>query len=420
MAEFQTRDAPPQAVTDYLDKKGLKPSFDWDAVWQQEHATAFTVAKLTELSVLNDVHESLKRALANGTGFKAWSKEVRKLLEEKGWAGPREVTDPETGEVRRTNLTSPHRLRTIFNTNMRTARAAGQYERASRTASALPYFLYRLGASREHRPHHEEKDGLILPVGDPFWREWFPPNGWGCKCWLRQISEREAQRLGYDGAPAPRILEQAYRRKSTGEIERVPQGIDPGFAWSPGQGRASNLMSFLGRELGASPMARADAALADLKRWPSFRKFVDGAYAKGDARREAGLEARQPPPDDRPELAWERTAFPVARLPDDLAARLGLKLPLVVVNESAIGHGGTSSIRPADAWGQIHEGLKRSEIYRVGDELRVFWKTGDQNTVLILKRVGDDLTRASTLFTTSARRFERRKRDASKAGERLK
>ena len=38
--------------------------------------------------------------------------------------------------------------------------------------------------------------GTLLPVDDPWWQTHYPPNGWGCKCWVRQVSRREAERLG--------------------------------------------------------------------------------------------------------------------------------------------------------------------------------------------------------------------------------
>jgi SPP1 gp7 family putative phage head morphogenesis protein len=35
----------------------------------------------------------------------------------------------------------------------------------------------------EHRPLH----AITLPVSDPFWRKYFPPNGWGCRCTVVQV-----------------------------------------------------------------------------------------------------------------------------------------------------------------------------------------------------------------------------------------
>lgn len=238
---FQPRTSAPDAVLRYLQDKELQPGFDWREVWQEEHALAFTVAKIMAKDVLGDVKASLEQALENGETFESWSKRISEVLASAGWAGERDVTNPETGEVATTNITAPRRLRTIWQANMRTARAAGQWDRAQRSKRLMPFFLYQLGPSEVHRPHHADKVGLILPVDDPFWEKWFPPNGWGCKCWLRQISTAEAERLGYTGAAAPNVLELVYDNPATGERSRIPQGIDPGWASNPGRARAQLL-----------------------------------------------------------------------------------------------------------------------------------------------------------------------------------
>ena len=49
------------------------------------------------------------------------------------------------------NFISPGRLQTIFSANMRSARAAGQWDRIQRTKDALPYLLYVRTTSKEPR-----------------------------------------------------------------------------------------------------------------------------------------------------------------------------------------------------------------------------------------------------------------------------
>ena len=46
MAEqLSLKPLPPKEAIAYFRKKGLKKSFAWQDVWQEEHAKAFTVAK---------------------------------------------------------------------------------------------------------------------------------------------------------------------------------------------------------------------------------------------------------------------------------------------------------------------------------------------------------------------------------------
>ena len=126
-----------------------------------------------------------------------------------------------------------------------------------------PYFLYRLGPSQEHRTEHVQWNGLILPVDDPWWNTHYPPNGWGCKCHIRQISQRERDRLAKGGRyrlSAPTIEEREWINKRTGEITRVPNGIDPGWNINPGRDRNQQLDALLSDKLNAANPADRQAA----------------------------------------------------------------------------------------------------------------------------------------------------------------
>ena len=47
---------------------------------------------------------------------------------------------------------------------MRSARGAGQWDRIQRTKKLMPYLIYELGPSSDHRPEHEAWAGTCLPV----------------------------------------------------------------------------------------------------------------------------------------------------------------------------------------------------------------------------------------------------------------
>lgn len=262
----------PREALEFLQAKELRPSFDYRDVWLDEHARQFTVAKLVQIDVLADVKTSLEEALKNGETLSTWSKRIRPELEAKGWGGPRQVLDDVTGEVRETNLTDPRRLRTVYETNMRAARAAAQWQRIQRTKKFLPYLIYELGPSSEHRPEHVAWHGTCLPADHPFWLTHTPQNDYGCNCRVRQVGRTEFERLQSQGflSPVladdpvtgnPRVVQelrngvpsgrlQMQRRpiktqpppaitrewinKRTGAIERVPVGIGPGFDSNPG------------------------------------------------------------------------------------------------------------------------------------------------------------------------------------------
>lgn len=312
---------PPVEALKYFRAKGLKPSWSYKEVWAEEHAVAFTVAKSAGFDILGDVRAAVDKAMASGQTFEQFKKELRPVLQAKGWWGRKEATDPLTGEVREVQLGSPRRLRTIYDANLRTARAAGQWERVQRTKRALPYLLYELGPSREHRPDHVQWHGLLLPVDDPWWGSHMPPNGWGCKCRVRQVSRPEAARLEKDGAPwqaqetdpetglptgrlldrrmpvrteAPPIVRREWINKRTGEVLQVPVGIDPGWDYNPG---------VAGRMAQALDLAAGKIEAADIGA-PAVRSLVDS-------------------PAFRAWLSAPKGSYPVGLLPDGDAALIG-------------------------------------------------------------------------------------------------
>jgi len=252
---------PPTEALAWFRAKGFALGWDWRDVWREEHALAFTVAKIMELDLLADVRAAVESALADGQTFREFAQALTPVLQKAGWWGIQVQTDPLTGEQREVQLGSPRRLRVIYETNLRTARAAGQWERIQDTKDALPYLLYTLGPSREHRPEHVKWHGTLLPADDPWWSDHFPPNGWGCKCRVRPVSRREYARLQDTGVQAPPTAETQlpgggrtsskvpvqttappsptvpWENTRTGETVQVPVGIDPGWDYNPGARR---------------------------------------------------------------------------------------------------------------------------------------------------------------------------------------
>src|SRR3546814_270264 len=122
---------------------------------------------------LQDIRAALDDAMANGTTFERFSKDLRPTLEAKGWWGRKNMLDPLDGKIKSVQLGSPRRLGIIFDTNMRSAYAAGRWERIARTKDALPYLRYvavggKQGDGRT-RPQHRAWHGTILPVEHVWW-----------------------------------------------------------------------------------------------------------------------------------------------------------------------------------------------------------------------------------------------------------
>lgn len=212
----------PKEAIEYLRRKGLKPAFSFREVWKEEHRHAFTVAKVMELDILEDVQLSLIKALEEGTAYAKWAKEIGPILAASGWG---DYAEPQQ---------TPSRLNTIYTTNMRVARAQGQWRRIDRTTESHPFLMYALGPSDRHRPEHVAWDGIILPADDPWWDAHYPINAWGCKCHVIQLSRRAAERRGGVSVRPAENLE-PWNNPETGKIEMIPAGIDPAWNYHPGR-----------------------------------------------------------------------------------------------------------------------------------------------------------------------------------------
>jgi len=58
-----------------------------------------------------------------------------------------------------------------------------------RDADVFPKLKYVTSGDGRVRPEHAILDGIVRPINDPFWRKYYPPNDWGCRCGVEQMTE---------------------------------------------------------------------------------------------------------------------------------------------------------------------------------------------------------------------------------------
>lgn len=76
-----------------------------------------------------------------------------------------------------------HWLKAEYNYAQRAATSAAQWQKFIDKNAMLEYKTIGDGRVRdEHRKLH----GTILPATHPFWTLYYPPNGWNCRCFVRQ------------------------------------------------------------------------------------------------------------------------------------------------------------------------------------------------------------------------------------------
>lgn len=266
---------PAEAIA-WFKAKGWAIGFDWRDVWQEEHAKAFTVAKAMSRDLLEDIRAAVDAALTEGTTLQTFIKELRPRLVARGWWGRALQADPQTGEQRVVQLGSPARLRTIYQTNLRTSYMAGKWQRIERSKRAFPFLRYvSVMDGREREEHHAWHD-TVLPIDDPWWDTHFPPCGWNCRCDPQPLNQRMLDRRGLEVNQPRRFPEKDYINKRTGEVTRTELGIDPGFGYNVGKAALDPLMPALRQAQGERDNEGGDQLAFSEADFKPLRSFFAG------------------------------------------------------------------------------------------------------------------------------------------------
>ncbi len=238
----------PEDALRYFRAKGYRVTGNWREMWREAHAKAFTVAHCARMDVLADIRAAVDDALANGTTFADFRKSLTPILQRKGWWGPlpdddrrrREneaggaLLDPDVereGSAAMYMAGSPARLRTIYDTNLSTAYAAGRYKQAMENKASAPLWQYHTVGDERVREQHAVLDGKVFSADDPFWDTMYPPSGWGCRCWVTPLTGAQVKEMGLE-------VESGTQAGPDGKAELLPeyQGLaSPEFAYNPGK-----------------------------------------------------------------------------------------------------------------------------------------------------------------------------------------
>lgn len=256
----------PEKAIKYLKDKGYEFSWDWEEIWQDAHTKSFTVAKVMRKDILDDIREIVEKSMQEGLTFQQFKQELEPKLKNKGWWGvisgkPDDVRKelikrklitnknliPDGDESIKIQLGSPWRLKTIYRTNIQTAYMAGRYKEQMNNVKNRPYFEYVAVMDRRTRPSHAQLNGRIFRYDDEFWNDFYPPNGWGCRCRVRPLSEDNIKdrKLGVDSSKGHLSQEMKLVSQKTGELKPVTVYTDfltshkiaPDVGWSYNPGK---------------------------------------------------------------------------------------------------------------------------------------------------------------------------------------
>jgi hypothetical protein len=155
---------------------------EWDKLNHVERQNAFTVSRVTEGRVLQDVLDKLGSAVEDGTTLEDFKDEIAAELIE-AWGG----------EI-------PGRLENIFRTNVLSSYAEGRYAVHNNRAvrEARPYWRFDDSGNDRECEECNECGGTILPADDPWWATHTPLLHFQCACIITALSAEEAGEEGVD------------------------------------------------------------------------------------------------------------------------------------------------------------------------------------------------------------------------------
>lgn len=104
-------------------------------------------------------------------------------------------------------------LRSEFNFVQASAEMAAKWKQFMEDGDRY-YLQYRTAHDGRVRPTHAALHGVTLPVTDSFWEEYYPPNGWNCRCTVVQVRKSRYQATPHDEAMA--LGEEALQRDTKG------------------------------------------------------------------------------------------------------------------------------------------------------------------------------------------------------------
>ena len=333
----------PAKAIEWLQAKGVTAE-SYRNLTASEIAKVYTIARITDLDMLNDIKQSMIKAADNGQAFADWRKDILQHLQNKGWLHPnghdgKVIIDPTSGEV----FGAPRRLENIYRTNMQTAYSAGQYQGYIANIDSRPYWMYDAVGDHRTRPAHAAMDGLVYRYDDPFWATFYPPNGYRCRCSVIALSERDMQRdgkvLSQSGEHNLVETHKVYNKKGDSYptiAYKAPDGslhtTDRGFGYNAGRMNYRPNLDQYDRGL-AHEFAKAEMGGAEFK--AVFKQLSEEFYEVKGRLKIDGKPDNAEKIDIRNKLS-RQVKFAAGVLSKEVQQRMGLKRATVWLSDDTL------------------------------------------------------------------------------------
>lgn len=97
-------------------------------------------------------------------------------------------------DVKKANiLFNRNYLQAEYQTAKRGAQMAHLWTKFQEQKEYYPNLVYRTVGDSRVRPEHAALNGIVKPIDDPFWKTYYPPNGWRCRCTVMNTAEKVSE-----------------------------------------------------------------------------------------------------------------------------------------------------------------------------------------------------------------------------------
>ena len=293
--------SPPQDAIRYLEQKFPKASWAYTDLLDNAHDRAFVVAKMVDVDLATTVQRSIIDAMQEGKGYKAWAKDIDKVLAKSGWYDGQINVDAQ-GNAKKVVTGGQHRLETIYRTNVAAAYEAGRQQVIfnDRDDDPFGYVMYSAIMDNRTRPTHKALHGKVMEKSDPAWSSISPPNVYNCRCTIVELTQGQIDRYGYkvtksEGRLSTQVVELPNGKEAQRTLFELDNGAvfktDVGFNHAP---KILPMQTLFDKAILAEPKF-ASRVVSQALAQPSIKtqvnqevktwvQGVDAKYAKGEFR----------------------------------------------------------------------------------------------------------------------------------------
>lgn len=186
-------------------------------------AVVYGIGEVAENSLLS---QKLQESTYVFSGFKSFHemKEAAGLLVDEN--GNRKPFKDYLNDVQKINSTyNKQYLSVEYDFTTASAQMAAKWDELTEDEERY-YLQYRTMGDSKVRKAHAELNGITLPASDPFWNNYYPPNGFGCRCTVMKV-----RRAKYEASDSVQAVDLG-NKATAGKYQEM-------FRFNPGKTQAA-------------------------------------------------------------------------------------------------------------------------------------------------------------------------------------